>query len=773
MVFDQVDEPGGTGQAIRTNAAPDAGHEEFLFAPEADVPTADGAVRKTLTVLTVDDDADFQRSLRLALGSFRYQGHLVDLITASSATQAARMLSQRPDVSVIVLDIVMETDDAGLRLVKSVREILGNAEVRIILVTGQPGVASMQASLDTLDISDYWLKTDLTYERLHGILTSNLRTWEQIRALRSARRGLQAIVEASNSLTRAQGLPDFSGRMVRELAHVLGLEPDGMMCVQEVTSTDPHAALVVGAAGRFINCIAKEVAVIADPDIRNLLVSGLTEQRNIETPTSQVLFFRGADAGPHAAAYLATGRTLDATERELLSVFASNINSGLINVSLTSRLDRLAYEDSLLAIPNANALLRAVESVMAVPAPRDRSLLFIDLDKYSQSCLSLGIEQGDLMLMKMAQRLRVVFPPPCMVARLHDDTFGILGQTALLRADHVDRLESWDPEDPTNPPFIGVGASRIDLDRYKGSARSAMAMGTLLLKQARAQGLSQLIDYEPGMESASNQRFNQSHELYHALHHNEIRIELQPQIELATGRIVGAEALARWTRADGSHVPPSEFVTVAEANGLIVPLGRQVIELACAALAKLRDAGHPGLSIAVNVSPLQLSRREFPLELADAVRRHGVAPAQLELEITESAAMEDHQAKGEILGRLRTAGFPIAIDDFGTGYSSLGYLRSLPVTTLKVDRCFVAEIGVVRPHLAIADMIVLLGQRLHMKVLAEGVETEEQADWLRSRGCMLAQGYLYARPEPLAAFLARLGTTPTALPPAAPDRAPT
>ncbi|MDB5849325.1 MAG: hypothetical protein JWP29_3077, partial [Rhodoferax sp.] len=359
---------------------------------------------------------------------------------------------------------------------------------------------------------------------------------------------------------------------------------------------------------------------------------------------------------------------------------------------------------------------------------------------------------------KMAQRLRAVFAPPCMVARLHDDTFGILGQTELLRAEYVDRLEAWNPDDPTNPPFIGVGASRIDLDRYTGSARSAMAMGTLLLKQARAQSLSQLIDYEPGMERESNRRFHQSHELYHALHNGEIRIELQPQIELATGRIVGAEALARWTRADGSHVPPFEFVPVAEANGLIVPLGQQVIELACAALARLRDAGHPALTIAVNVSPLQLSRREFPGELADAVQRHGVAPAQLEIEITESAAMEDHQANGEILGRLRAAGFPIAIDDFGTGYSSLGYLRSLPVTTLKVDRCFVAEIGLVRPNLAIADMIVLLGQRLNMKVLAEGVETEEQSAWLKAHGCLLAQGYLFGRPEPLDAFLTRLGS---------------
>lgn len=741
---------------------PEPSQDDFAFAPEdAAAPPAPANARQgVLTLLTVDDDPDFQHSLRLAIGNFRFQGHSINLLSAHSATQAAQILASRPDVAVIVLDIVMETDDAGLRLVKSVREVLGNAEVRIVLVTGQPGVMSMQTSLSLLDISDYWLKTDLTYERLHGILTSNLRTWEQIHALKRARQGLQTIVEASNSLTRSRDLSDFSCRMVRELSRLLGLEPDGVMCVQESPGPDPHMARIVGAAGRFTAYVAQALADLAEEDIRNLLLQSLREQRNVDTGTSQVLFFPGSERSPHAAAYLATGRLLDATERELLSVFASNIHSGLINVSLTSRLDRLAYEDGTLGLPNANALLREVESVLAIETPRDRALLFIDLDRYAQSCLSLGIEQGDLMLQKMSQRLQRVFPPPCVVTRLHDDTFGILGQTAMLRAECIGQLESVDPDHPTHPPFISVNAARIDLDRYEGTAHGAMAMGTLLLQRARTQGMSQWVDYENGMERESNRRFTQSRDLYHALHNNEIRIALQPQVDLASGAVIGAEALARWTRADGSQVPPSEFIPIAEACGLIVPLGRQIIELACQALAALRDAGHSRLPIAVNVSPLQLVHRSFPQELAATLARHGVDPAMLEIEITESSAMEDHLANGEMLARLRGAGFPIAIDDFGTGYSSLGHLRQLPATTLKVDRCFVAEIGKTHNHLAIADMIVLLGQRLNMRVLAEGVETREQAEWLMQRQCPAAQGYLFGAPEALPAFLRRLEGSP-------------
>ncbi|MDR6215437.1 EAL domain-containing protein [Paracidovorax wautersii] len=741
----------------------DPQEEAFLFAPEVgpspkeEPPGHDVYRPPALKVLTVDDDPAFQNSLILALESFRFQGARVQILTACSAMDAARVLSTTPDVAVVLLDVVMETDDAGLRLVRSVREVLGNAEVRIVLVTGQPGMAPMEHTLSALDISDYWLKTDLKLDRLQGVLNSNLRTWSQIRALGQARRGLQCIVEASNSLSRAGNLKEFSQRMMQELARLLQLDSEGLVCVQEDGLNPlPEAARIVGASGRLGFAVNQPLALLPDEAVRNLLVSALTQRRNVETGTRQVLFFGGAEHGPHAATYLATGRPLDSTERELLHVFATNINSGLINVALTSRLDRTAYEDPLLAMPNGNALLRTLEQVLEVPAPRDRALLFVELDQYSASCLSLGIEQGDLMLQKMARRLSAVFPAPTVVARLYDDTFAILGHSSLLLQERIDDLETLDPDASVHPAFISVRAARIDLDCFQGSARSAMAMGTLLLRRAQSQGTQEMIEYTPGLERETDQRFTRSRELYHALHGNEISIELQPQIELNTGRIVSAEALARWTRPDGTRIPPTDFIPMAEANGLIVPMGRQVLHLACQALVQLQGDGIEDLSIAVNVSPLQMAHRDFVQEFIAIVRDHGVAPERLEVEITETAAIRDYESNGRALRVLRDAGISIAIDDFGTGYSSLAHLRSMPAQTLKLDRCFTHEIGVVPGDLMVADMIVDLGRRFHMRVLAEGVETQAQADWLRARGCHMAQGYLFARPEPLERFRSRM-----------------
>lgn len=758
---------------MMANVPPDTAPQEeeapFAFASEGsadDLQAASLAERSAyqpaaFKVLTVDDDTAFQSSLVLALDSFRFQGARVEILTASSASEAARLLTSTSDIAVVLLDVVMETDDAGLRLVRSVREVLGNAEVRIVLVTGQPGMAPMENTLSALDISDYWLKTDLTLDRLQGVLNSNLRTWSQIRALGQARRGLQCIVEASNSLSRARSLQDFSQRMMQELARLLQLDSEGLVCVQE-DGLNPaaHAACIVGASGRLGYAVNQPLAALPDDTVRELLIRALTERSNIETGTRQVLFFEGGPQGPHAATYLATGRPLDSTERELLHVFATNVNSGLINVALTSRLDRTAYEDTLLSMPNGNALVRTLERVLELPQPRERALLFIELDQYSASCLSLGMEQGDLMLQKMAQRLRAVFPAPTMVARLHDDTFAILGLAALLQQERIDELETVDPEDPTHPPFISVRAARIDLDRFQGSARGAMAVGALLLRRAQSLGTQQMLEYKSGLERETDQRFTRSRELYRALHGQEISIELQPQVALEDGRIVGAEALARWTRADGTRIPPADFIPMAEANGLIVPMGRQVLQLACQALVRLHNAGHADLSVAVNVSPLQLAHRDFVQEFIAIVRDHGVDPARVEVEITETAAIRDYESNENCLRILRDAGFSLAIDDFGTGYSSLAHLRSMPAHTLKVDRCFIREIGVVPPHLMVADMIVNLGRRFQMRVLAEGVETQAQADWIRERGCHYAQGYLFGRPEPLEQFLLRLDDRP-------------
>jgi EAL domain-containing protein (putative c-di-GMP-specific phosphodiesterase class I) len=320
--------------------------------------------------------------------------------------------------------------------------------------------------------------------------------------------------------------------------------------------------------------------------------------------------------------------------------------------------------------------------------------------------------------------------------------------------ERINQLET--PAGATDAPFFGVDAATLDLDRFTGSAEGAIAAGLLLVKRARLTGAGKVARYEPAIEDETRQRFALSRDLYDALQRRQIDIALQPQVDLATRRIVGAEALARWTRPDGTMVPPNDFIPIAEANGLIVPLGRLVVERACEALLEIDRAGHRKLPLAVNVSPLQLGREEFAAEIIEIVTQHGLSPERLELEITESVAMEGDDTAITVLAALRDSGFAVSIDDFGTGYSSLKTLQSLKVAKLKIDRSFVEEIGRNGDDALIAEMMIRLGLRMKMTVLAEGVETEEQGRWLADRGCHLAQGYLFGRPEPLSAFIERL-----------------
>ncbi len=273
----------------------------FQFQPEVDSTTPASpdqfrAEMSDFTILSVDDDEMFQSSLRLSLSGFTYRGIAPRILVASSANEAAKLLLETPSTAVLLLDIVMETDDAGLRLVRTIREVLGNSQLRIVLLTGQPGIAPMQSSLETYDISDYWLKTDLTNERLHSILTANLRTFEQIDVLNRARRGLQSIVEASNSLARSSGFEDFSRRMIHELAGLLGVSEDGIVCVRGRDREQPPK--IVGSAGRFATVLNQTLDTINDESVRDLIQHSLDEQANMETAMAQVLFFPARRSHP-------------------------------------------------------------------------------------------------------------------------------------------------------------------------------------------------------------------------------------------------------------------------------------------------------------------------------------------------------------------------------------------------------------------------------------------------------------------------------------------
>ncbi|MCB1167735.1 MAG: EAL domain-containing protein [Leptospiraceae bacterium] len=245
--------------------------------------------------------------------------------------------------------------------------------------------------------------------------------------------------------------------------------------------------------------------------------------------------------------------------------------------------------------------------------------------------------------------------------------------------------------------------------------------------------------------------------LVKALDNESLFIALQPQIDLQSGKVVGAEALARWIDTDGKFVSPGDFIPLAETTGLILRLGDQILRQTISAVKTLSKAGYKNLRIGFNTSMVQLTEPGFLERLERRIKEAGIQPGQLELEVTESVAMTRFDLIVELLQKVRAMGLAVAIDDFGTGFSSLAYLRRLPADRLKIDRAFVNEITGDNGGLSIAENIIELAQKLNLKTIAEGVETEAQGRWLRDHGCQEVQGFFYAKPMPLNELMDFLG----------------
>lgn len=710
---------------------------------------------KSLKIITVDDDVNFQRSIAFALSNIAVLGRKIELLQAFSFSEASQMLLENEDIMIAFFDVVMETDDAGLRLVKSVREVLGNAELRIVLVTGQPGTAPMHMVMYDYDINDYWTKSELTSDRLYTILTTNLRSGEQIRDLARAKRGLQLIAESSGALYSSRSVKMLSIKMLDELAKLLGIPSGGIVCVKSSLSNHENKpeVVIVGASGAYRSSIGKKLTELNCAGVSTQLQQSLKNRESFYEAHHTCLFFPDEMAGANYAVYLPTGRPLVPTETDLLRVFSTNICGGLFNVSLVSRLDKLAFEDELLQIPNRNSLLRALDDIICNENSGDFTLILLDIDGFSRINTVLGTVQGDAVLSDVASTLRAAFDKAVLVCRVKDDKFAVVGPKAVVKTEIIVGLFKSARVQQGVKIVVNLSSVTFSLGFASESALDVLTRAGMTLKSAKQRGIKQHVVYDPTQNINEEHQFQLLQSLQVAINQKNIRIALQPQISVSDGSLTGIEVLARWTLPDGIIVSPVEFIPLAEATGLIMPLGDQVVEQACMVARVMKESGFGHLKVGVNLSVAQFAQEKMLDRILGHVHNANVSPEQIEFEVTETAAMQNFETVNSILCELRALKFSVAIDDFGTGFSSLSYLSSLPADRLKIDKSFVDRVTLDDGASAIVQTILHLGKSFNMNVIAEGVETRAQLDWLRVHGCADAQGYLVARPMSLSEFI--------------------
>ena len=429
-----------------------------------------------------------------------------------------------------------------------------------------------------------------------------------------------------------------------------------------------------------------------------------------------------------------------------------------------AKIHSLAYFDPLTGLPNRRLLMDRLEQALLAGrrAQAQGALLMLDLDNFKALNDTRGHDVGDQLLKEVARRLVGCVRQEDTVARLGGDEYVVilenLGRDEATAAHLAEMIAEKVRIALSQPYVLNDGDDHYEATASIGitlfqdgevSSETLLKQADVALYQAKDAGRNLIRFFNLAMQAEIDARAELEGALRQALTRNELRLHYQPQVD-ETGRVIGAEALLRWPRADGGLVPPARFIPLAEESGLILAIGEWVFHTACAQIkAWAGDPRTRHLTLAVNVSGRQFHQPDFVARIAACIAQHGIDPFRLKLELTESVVLDNVEEVVQRMRELKTLGVRFSLDDFGTGYSSLSYLKRLPLDQIKIDQSFVRDIGTDPNDAAIVRAILAMSHSLGLDVIAEGVETREQRDFLRENGCASFQGYLYGKPMPI------------------------
>lgn len=437
----------------------------------------------------------------------------------------------------------------------------------------------------------------------------------------------------------------------------------------------------------------------------------------------------------------------------LVGWFITSTSAWLLYLMLT-KYQALINHDPLTGLPNRHLLH---DRIIQAIAQADRSghlfaVAFIDLDNFKLINNSLGHTAGDHLLKAIAESLQATIRPVDTLARLGGDEFILILQdlpNEKFIADEIERINQAfsAPFFIDNREIFVTYSAGFSLYPQDGRNTETLLMNAdVAMYRAKEQSGNSFQFYAPEMHAKINDRLLLESTMRHALESGEFRLIYQPQINLKTRKIFGMEALIRWDHPSMGTLPPDTFISLAEDIGLIVPIGEWAIKAACLQLKEFRNEGLHDLIVAVNISGRQLKESHLIASIGKILEETGIAAESLELELTESILMDHSESLLNTLDQLKSMGLKLAIDDFGTGYSSLSYLKRFPMDKLKIDQSFVKDIGSGGDDAAIVQAIIHLGHSLHLRVIAEGIESKAQMDFLTDNHCDEGQGFYYNRP---------------------------
>ena len=688
-------------------------------------------------VLVVDDEETIRLLARAALEKNNFEIH-----EASNGSQGLSLFEDlRPDL--VLLDVIMPDFD-GFATCESIRKLPGGDATPILMMTGLDDTVSINRAYEAG-------ATDFITKPINWVLLIH-RVRYMLRASRANRELRRSKARLANA-QRIAKLGHWDWNIERnsvhwsdELFRIFGFRPQAFKPSKEL----------------FLRCIHPEDAASVRDSLEGILAQERPcnmDYRIIHSDGSQRFVHQQTEIipGEDGKTRWMTGTIQDITELK----------------HAEKQISFLAYYDSLTGLPNRALFKKYLRRALVYAERYEQKLavLFLDLDLFKRFNDTLGHTVGDLLLKAVTDRLvaslrsnervsrKVGHEASFSVARLGGDEFVVL----LARIKEVPDAAKTTRHilSAFSDPFVIEGhevfiTASIGISLYPFDGQDIETLlknADTAMYHAKSRGRNNYQFYSESMNSMALERLTLENNLRKALEREEFVLYYQPKLNTQTGKIAAIEALIRWQHPDLGLVLPSEFIPLAEETGLIVPIGEWVLQTACIQNRAWQDAGFRPLRIAVNLSSVQFRQ---PSRLIQAIRNAlsstGLAPDLLELELTESIIMENEQESIDILKQLKAMGLTISIDDFGTGYSSLSYLRQFPVDALKIDRSFL-EGGTDDPgNSSLTAAIILMAHTLNLKAIAEGVETEEQLNFLRTLGCDEVQGFLVGRPLPGSEF---------------------
>jgi len=646
-----------------------------------------------------------------------------------------------PRMAAILVDLLLP-DSRGLETVDQLLRAAPQIPILVLCTARDEDVAKLAVQHGA---QDYLLKTRVDSYLLHKALGSMIERSAIAEALFEERERAQVTLKSIGDA-------------------VVSIDARGNVTYLNIVAETMTGWSRDEAAGHSVEEVLRIVDVTTREIVPNPMALAIRENKTVDLKANCVLIRRdGVETSIEESAAPIHDRQGQVTGAVMVFHDVSMARA------LSLKMYHLAQHDGLTDLPNRMLLDDRLAQAITLCHRNQQKLavLFLDLDRFKHINDTLGHDFGDRVLRNAAQRLLQCVRSSDTVSRQGGDEFVIV----LSEIAHSQDAEGCaakilsalsvpvriDEHDLYITASIGIATYPDD----GNDAETLLKHADLAMYHAKANGFNTFQFFEPGMNARAAERHLLENGLRHAIEREQFVLHYQSKINLATGAIVGVEALVRWCHPERGLILPGQFLAIAEESGLIVPIGRWVMTECCNRARAWRDAGLPPIRMAINISAVELRTKGFVSGVRAMLTQAKLEPSDLELELTETFLLQNADSTAAVLEALKDVGVRLALDDFGTGYASLSHLRRFPIDTLKIDRSFVRDIAMDSDDASIVRAVIGMGKSLDMQVVAEGVETSEQFDFLRQQGCPEGQGYYFSEPIVAAEFARNLGRHPS------------